>query len=139
MRPASEGVQSALAAAAGPRSSARRAPRPTPLPEESLATAVAACHGVAGLSGGAFGEVATYLEGRRVSGVRLTDEAVEVHVVAQWGVPLREVAQEVRAACARVIPGRRVDVTFDDVDIDDPAPQPARPRPARRPRTTHPA
>lgn len=108
---------------------------------EVLAAAVSACTGVAGLSAGAFGEVATYLEGRRIGGVRLTDDAVEVHVIARWGTPVPIVAEQVRAACAPVAAGRRVDVSIDDVamvEIPEPPAPSARKRPARRPRPTAP-
>lgn len=43
--------------------------------------AALAVPGVTRLSGGAFGEVATYLPGDRVTGVRVGDDGVHVHVV----------------------------------------------------------
>ena len=87
----------------------------TPVPEEALAAAVIGCPDVAALSGGAFGEVATYLAGRRISGVRLLEDSIEIHVITRWGTPLPSVAEQVRAACAPFAGGRRVDVTIDDV------------------------
>jgi len=44
--------------------------------------------GVSALHGGLFGEVATYLPGRRVSGIRVRDDVSEVHVVITWGTPV---------------------------------------------------
>jgi hypothetical protein len=111
-------------------------PRVAAPPEEALAAAVAACTGVAALSGGTFGEVATYLEGRRITGVRMTDDVVEVHVVARWGTPMAVVAQQVRAACAPLAPDRRVDVSIDDVEIPAAPVTAAGARPARRQRPT---
>ena len=55
-----------------------------PVDPEAVASAALACPSVAGMSGGAIGEVASYLPGRRVTGVRVKDGEVEVHVVARW-------------------------------------------------------
>ena len=43
---------------------------------DSIAAAVLAVPGVAALHPGMFGEVGTYLPGRRVTGVRITDDEV---------------------------------------------------------------
>ncbi len=102
---------------------------------------------MAGLHGGAFGEVATYLPGRRVRGVRVADTAVEVHVVGRYPATVAEIAVEVRAAVATVAGARPVDVTIadlalagepdpDDAIVLDP-PRPAvSPTPARGATTT---
>ena len=94
---------------------AGRPPGVIPSPEEELATAVAGCPDVAALSGGPFGEVATYLPGRRIVGVRLLGDRFDVHVIARWGTPLPAVAEQVRSACAPFAGGRGVDVTIEDV------------------------
>jgi len=62
---------------------------------DAIAAAVASCPSVSGLSGGFAGEVATYLPGRRVTGVRTQADAVEVHVVARYGATLHEVESEI--------------------------------------------
>lgn len=88
--------------------------RTTESPEvdaEAVAGAARACRGVEALLGG-FPEVATYLPGRRVLGVRVTPRAVEVQVRAAWGIPAYEVAAGVQAAVAPLAPGRAVDVTI---------------------------
>ena len=88
---------------------------------DRVAAAVAACPAVARLTGGTSGR-GTYLPGRRVPGVVVRESAgpspatVEVHVVARYGPAMREVARQVRAALAALIPGSPVDVTIDDVD-----------------------
>lgn len=79
---------------------------------DAIAAAVTACPGVAGL---ASGPVATYLPGRTVAGVAVRDGAVQVAVVARYGQPLAETAEQVRAAASQVAPGRRVDVAVEDV------------------------
>ncbi len=90
-------------------------PSPAFEPVEGLAVAVLNCAGVAALSGGTFGEVATYLPGRRVRGVRVTDETVEIHVVAFWKSPLPPVAAQIRVAAAPFAGGRTIDVYIDDL------------------------
>lgn len=79
-----------------------------------VAAAVLAIPGVVGLHPGPFGEVATYLPGRRVSGVRLAPGRCEVHVVLLTGVPLHETAEAVRRAAAAVV-GTPVDVYVEDL------------------------
>ena len=84
---------------------------------EAVATAVEACPSVARLTAGNLGvEVATYLPGRRVRGVRLDGATVEVHVAARDGVPLPRVGEDVRAAVAPLVGGARVSVYIDDLD-----------------------
>ncbi len=92
-----------------------------------LAAAVLACPGVADLSGGPFGGVGTYLPGERVTGVVLRETAagppdVAVHLVCRAGVPVPEVAGQVRAALAAAAPGSRVDVRVEDVDTGEARP-----------------
>ena len=87
----------------------------------AIAECVEALPSVAGLSGGAFGEVATYLPGRRVVGVRATPDGVEVRIVARWGPPLPEVAEEVRRAVGPLAGGAPVLVAIDDIELPTPA------------------
>ena len=84
---------------------------------DAVAERVGSCPSVARLAGGAFGEVATYLPGRRVRGVRVADGQVEVHVVARWDRPVPEVAAEVRRAASPLAAGLPITVCVDDVDL----------------------
>ena len=84
---------------------------------DAVAAAARACPGVVGLSGGGFRSVTTLLPGRRVDGVRVDDDRIEVGVVAAVGTPVREVAERVRAAVAPVAGGRPVDVHVADVAV----------------------
>lgn len=86
---------------------------------EVVAAAALGCPALADLTGGRFGEVATYLPGRRVLGVRSVDGEIELHVVARWGIPLPEVADAVRAAVAPYTDGMPVAVFVDDIEIPD--------------------
>ena len=86
---------------------------------ESVSSAVLSCPSVAAMAGGGPAEVATYLPGRRVMGIRSSEEAVDVHIVARWGKPLPEVGEEVRRAVAPLVGGRAVSVYIDDVELPD--------------------
>ena len=84
---------------------------------EAVAAAALGCPPIADLTGGRFGEVATYLPGRRILGVREVDGTIEVHLVARWGSPLPEVAEVVRAAVAPHAGGQPVAVFVDDIEV----------------------
>ena len=58
----------------------------TPARLDELAGALLESPHIAALSEGAFGTAASYLPGRRISGLRvLPDGRLEVHVVMAWG------------------------------------------------------
>ena len=81
---------------------------------DRVAAAVLGVPGVARLHTGVFGEVATYLPGRRVDGVRLRPDRAEVHLVLAWGAPVEPTAAAVRQVAA-AIAGTVVDVSVQDV------------------------
>jgi hypothetical protein len=82
---------------------------------EDIAAAVSAAPGVAALSGGRLGGVGTYLPGRRVTGVVLRDNDLEVHIVGRYGVPVAEIAAEVRRAVEPYAGDRTVHVIVEDL------------------------
>ena len=84
---------------------------------DAIARAVKACADVAELSGGRFGEVASYLPGRRVPGVSVQPDVVELHVKARWGASAGDLYAQVSSVLAPLI-DRRLDVVV--ADIDDP-------------------
>ncbi|WP_220188023.1 hypothetical protein [Pseudonocardia pini] len=92
-----------------------------------LAAAALACPLVADLHPGPYGEVATYLPGRRIVGVRASATAVEIHVVAVLAPSMTLVADQVRAAVRPWSGGLPVDVTVEDVLV--PGDEPPRPEP----------
>lgn len=97
----------------------------TPAPNEPadrVAAAVRAVSGVADLHPGMFGEVGTYLPGRRVPGIRIDDGAVQVHICVVFGASVRDTAAAVRAATAAQLPEGPtvIDVTVEDVIRDQP-------------------
>ncbi len=94
-------------------------PRPAPQPPgvepaDQVAAAALTVRGVTGLHGGMFGETATYLPGRRVLGVRLTENVTDIHLTLAYGAPVFATAQQVRTAVAALVPGP-VNVTVEDV------------------------
>ena len=81
------------------------------------------------LHAGSFGEVATYLPGRRVTGVRVSPDLTEVHVVVQLAAPVLETAALVREAVAPIV-ATPVDVFVEDLDQSAARP-PGTPTPVR--------
>ncbi len=84
---------------------------------DAIAAVVRGVNGVVDLSGGAIGEVATYLPGRRVTGVQVGEDSIEVHVVAEYGLSVLDVADRVRTAVRALAPERIVNVAVDDVRL----------------------
>lgn len=112
--------------------------RPGGRPEtdpDAIAAAVLACPTVAGLSGGVAGEVATYLPGRRVTGLRVDDATVTVHVVGRYGPTMSEISNQVTRAVTPLAGGRQVGVVIEDLLLADPAdpPEPGGAPPGPRP------
>lgn len=88
-------------------------------PVDRIAAAVRACPAVAGLHAGRFGQVCTYLAGRRVAGVAITAAGVDVGVVGRYPASVEEIAAQVRAAVATVLPGMAVTVNIEDLLLPD--------------------
>jgi uncharacterized alkaline shock family protein YloU len=80
-----------------------------------IAAAVTGCPDVAGLTQVPGRPVATYLPGRTVSGVAVRPAEVEICVVARYGRPLPQVAEQIRQAVEPLVPGRAVDVVIGDI------------------------
>jgi hypothetical protein len=93
---------------------------------DAVAAAVRAHPAVADLDGGPFGAIASYLPGRRVVGVQVgePDEPVKVSVVARVGMPLPQLATELRRLITAVTGARAIDLTVNDVITGAPAPSP---------------
>lgn len=83
---------------------------------EAVAERALQSSSVSGLYPGGAVEVATYLPGRRITGVRVREDEVEVHVVARWSMRLPEVAEEVRALVTPLAGGLPVSVYIADID-----------------------
>jgi len=115
---------------------AKDGPAPAEVAElaDLIAGAVSSCPAVAGLTQIPGIPVATYLPGRTVSGVAVRAGEVEVCVVARYGLPLPQIAEQVRQAVAPLVPDRVVDVVVGDITWPEVGEEPAdRPRPATAP------
>ncbi|WP_219415429.1 hypothetical protein [Pseudonocardia nigra] len=86
---------------------------------ERIAATVTAHPAVARLDGGMFGAVATYLPGRRLTGVRVGegDEPVEVGVVLYLDRPIPDVVRSLRREVSGMCGGAAVDITVADVAL----------------------
>jgi hypothetical protein len=82
---------------------------------DRIATTVTRCPDITGLTQNPGIPVATYLPGRTVSGVAVRPAEVEICVVARYGTPLAQVAEQVRQAVEPLVPGRVVDVVIGDI------------------------
>jgi len=94
---------------------------------EMIAAVVRRCAGVSALDGGPYGEVATYLPGRKVAGVVVGDGQVTIQVRVAWGVPVPELAAMITAVVSPLAGHRLIDVVI--ADIDDPPREPEQPWP----------
>jgi hypothetical protein len=74
-----------------------------PTTVDDIAALVLAVPDVVRLHAGRFGEVATYVPGRRITGIKLGDDTVEVHVVVAGRAPIRDTAQLIHAAVATLV------------------------------------
>ncbi len=83
---------------------------------DAVYDAVAACTGVAGLGTDQPGSSATYLPGRRVPGVRVSADAVELEIRAVWDSSAPQIFAEIQQALATITSGRRIDVTIADIE-----------------------
>jgi uncharacterized alkaline shock family protein YloU len=87
------------------------------LDPDSVAATVLAVPGVAGLHPGSYAEVASFLPGRRVVGVRCDGRTVEVHVALRWGDPVPATAEAIRRALT-ALGASTVDVVVEDLVED---------------------
>jgi hypothetical protein len=82
---------------------------------DAVAAAARGCAAVDDLCSGAWGGVVSYLPGRQVAGVRVARDHVVISVRAQWGIPVSELAGQIRAAVTSLVAPRRVDVVVADL------------------------
>jgi hypothetical protein len=94
---------------------------------DDIEAAVLGCSGVAGLGSGIIGELATYLPGRRIPGIRITEERVELEICAAWGVPAKLIAGQIWSALGSVVTDRPVEIVVTDVAEPVIEPSPSHP------------
>lgn len=86
---------------------------------DAVHTAVAACPGVHQVGSPGLAGVTTYLPGRRIPGIRISPDSVDLEVVAAWGFPVPLVAGQIRAAVRGLVKARPVDITIADIDVPE--------------------
>jgi hypothetical protein len=82
---------------------------------DAVAAAVRGCPAIDDLSPGPWGGVVSYLPGRQVAGLRVASDHVLISVRGRWGVPVAEMARQVRTAVAGLVGPRRVDLDVADL------------------------
>lgn len=87
------------------------------VPEDALTALARSVDGVAAMHGGEFGEVATHLPGRKIVGIRITDDSCDVHIAVAYPCDVRAVARAVRLALEPHVEVP-VSVTVEDVVIE---------------------
>jgi hypothetical protein len=90
---------------------------------DAIAAAMLTCPAVVALHGGPLGRLTTFLPGRRVEGVRIADDRVQVGVVAAYGLPVGLVADQVRTTVVPLAGGRQVDVHVADLLLPEEQPR----------------
>ena len=89
----------------------------------AVADTALSTEGIYSLGTGTFAEVATYEGADKVLGVMVTEEEVEVHIVALYPLQssIPELAERVRQKVAPEVESRRVDVVVEDIEVPDDA------------------
>ncbi len=82
---------------------------------DRIAAAVLVSPHVAALHSGRFGEIATYLPGRRIAGVRIRPDGITIGVTGRYPATTAEIAAAVRAALGPV--DRPVHVRIGDLAL----------------------
>jgi hypothetical protein len=101
--------------AAGPEPAAPGGVNVDGINVDAVAAAVRGCSGVDDLVSGDWGGVVSYLPGRQVPGVRVTDDHLVISVRSRWAVPAADLASQIRRALAPLVGPRRIDVVVADV------------------------
>ena len=83
--------------------------------------AALATEGVYSMGRGRFVEAATYEGSEKVSGVVVTPEDLEIHIVARYPLPkpIPEIAESIRERVAPEAGGRKTTVVVDDLEVAD--------------------
>jgi hypothetical protein len=92
---------------------------------DAVAAAVRACPAVDDLYSSTSEAIASYLPGRRVTGVRVGADSVLVSVRLRWGVAVPELAAQLRGALSALVAPRRLDIAVADVSVEPSADQPS--------------
>jgi uncharacterized alkaline shock family protein YloU len=85
----------------------------------AASVAALATEGVYSMGRGRFVEAATYEGSEKVSGVVVTPEDLEIHIVARYPLPspIPEIAENIRERVAPEAGGRKTMVVVDDLEV----------------------
>ncbi|MEO6956549.1 MAG: hypothetical protein ABI137_07390 [Antricoccus sp.] len=96
---------------------------------DAVAAAVRSCPGVDDLDGGPINaQLATYLPGRKIDGLKLTADTLTVQIRSMWDIPVTEVGAQIRLAVVHLVDARQVEIVVADLSPApgyEPQPQPA--------------
>jgi hypothetical protein len=84
---------------------------------DAVHAAVSSCPGVARVGSGSLAALTTYLPGRRIPGIRINPDTVELEVVAEWDSNAGDISRSVQAVVADLVDARSVDITIADIDL----------------------
>ena len=85
----------------------------------AASVAALATEGVYSMGRGRFVEAATYEGSEKVSGVVVTPEDLEIHIVARYPLPapIPQIAENIRKRVAPEAGGRKTMVVVDDLEV----------------------
>jgi uncharacterized alkaline shock family protein YloU len=85
----------------------------------AASAAALATEGVYSMGRGRFVEAATYEGSEKVSGVVVTPEDLEIHIVARYPLPspIPDIAENIRERVAPEAGGRKTMVVVDDLEV----------------------
>jgi uncharacterized alkaline shock family protein YloU len=88
---------------------------------KAASVAALATEGVYSMGRGRYVEAATYEGSEKVSGVVITPEDLEIHIVARYPLPrpIPEIAENIRQRVAPEAGGRKTMVVVDDLEMAD--------------------
>jgi hypothetical protein len=87
----------------------------------AASVAALATEGVYSMGRGRYVEAATYEGSEKISGVVVTPEDLEIHIVARYPLPrpIPEIAENIRERVAPEAGGRKTMVVVDDLEVAD--------------------
>jgi uncharacterized alkaline shock family protein YloU len=87
----------------------------------AASVAALATEGVYSMGRGRYVEAATYEGSEKISGVVVTPEDLEIHIVARYPLPrpIPEIAENIRERVASEAAGRKTMVVVDDLEVAD--------------------
>lgn len=83
---------------------------------DAVASALLDCSSVMGLGD----EIATYLGGRRIAGIEVRSDEVQVHVLGRYGLNTENLCAHISAVLMPLVPGKHINIAV--IDMVEPYP-----------------